>query len=116
LAFPEWADGTLKVMPVEGGEPRAIHTFEEGTWCTSVAWSHDGKYLFISKVPKGEDKTGKLELWRISMDGGTPVKYPLVVQGMGDLSIHPDGKQIAFSDWKVDSATYVMENFLPEKK
>lgn len=117
LAFPEWAvDKALKIIPVKGGKPRSIHEFEEGTWCTSVAWSPNGNYLFISKVPKGEDKRGRIELWRISKDGGKAVKYPLEVNGMGDLCIHPDGRRLAFSDLKVDDATYVMENFLPKDR
>jgi hypothetical protein len=70
--------------------------------------------LFFSKIPKGEGKTGRIELWRISKDGGKAVKYPLEVNGMGDLCLHPDGQRLAFSDWKVDYATYVMENFLPK--
>ena len=115
LAFPEWAvDKALKIIPVKGGKPQSIHKFEEGTWCTSVAWSPNGNDLFISKVPEGEDKRGRIELWRISKDGGKPVKYPLVVNGMGDLCVHPDGRRLAFSDLKVDYATYVMENFLPK--
>lgn len=115
LAFLEAADSTLKVMPIEGGQPRVVYRFDQ-EWAMSVAWSPDGKYLFYSKTPKGEDKTGKIELWRIPSEGGESVKFPLVARGMENLRIHPDGKRIAFNTFMFDRETWVMENFLPPEK
>jgi Tol biopolymer transport system component len=112
LAFQEYFDA-LKVMPIEGGQPRVVYKFDE-EWATSVTWSPDGKHLFFSKVPKGEDKTGKIELWRIPSEGGKPVKFPLVADGMENLRIHPDGKRISFNTFTFNRETWVMENFLPK--
>ena len=114
LAFQEYFDA-LKVMPIEGGQPRVVYKFDE-EWATSVTWSPDGKHLFFSKVPKGEDKTGKIELWRIPSEGGEPVKFPLVADGMENLRIHPDGKRISFNTFTFNQETWVMENFLPTDK
>jgi Tol biopolymer transport system component len=116
LAFLEPADWTLKVMPLEGGDPRVVYKFRKDEWATSVAWSPDGKYLFFSKVPMGEDKTGKIGLWRIPGAGGEPVKFPLVADGMENLRIHPDGKRISYNTVKHHRETWVMENFLPGPK
>jgi Tol biopolymer transport system component len=113
LAFLEAADRTLKVMPLEGGQPRVVYPYTEG-WATSVAWSPDGKYLFFTKMPKGEGKTGRIELWRIPSNGGEPVKFPVVADGMENLRIHPDGKRIAFNTFVFHQETWVMENFLPK--
>ncbi|MBE0711970.1 MAG: PD40 domain-containing protein, partial [Candidatus Aminicenantes bacterium] len=113
LAFLEWADRALKIMPFEVGRPQVVYKFNEG-WATSVAWSPDGKYLFFAKMPEGEGKTGRIELWRIPSNGGEPVKFPLVTDGMQNLRIHPDGKRIAFNTFTVHSETWVMENFLPK--
>ncbi|MDH4273181.1 MAG: hypothetical protein OEW18_14500, partial [Candidatus Aminicenantes bacterium] len=114
LAFLEPADSTLKVMPLEGGQPRVVYRFTEG-WATSVAWSPDGKYLFFSKVPpRDEGKRGILELWRVSSGGGEAVQLPLAARGMENLRIHPDGKKVSFNTIAHTQETYVMENFLPK--
>jgi Tol biopolymer transport system component len=115
LAFLEPADSTLKVLPIEGGRPRVVYKFNEG-WSTSVTWSPDGKYLFFFRIPKGEHKTGKIELWRIPIEGGEPVKFPLVADGMENLRIHPDGKRISYNTFTFQQETWVMENFLPADK
>ncbi len=114
LAFLEGADSTLKVMPIEGGEPREVYRFTEG-WATSVVWSPDGKYLFYAKIPEGAGKMGRIELWRIPSKGGEPVKFPLMADGMENLRIHPDGKRISFNTVTHQRETWVMENFLPKR-
>jgi Tol biopolymer transport system component len=115
LAFLEAADSTLKVMNSEGEQPNVVFKFEDG-WSTSVAWSPDGKHLFFSKIPEGENKTGRIELWRIAYEGDDPIKLPLVAEGMENLRIHPDGKKISFNTFQVNSEVWVMENFLPQDK
>ena len=114
LAFLEPADSTLKIMSSEGGQEEVVFKFEKG-WSTSVAWSPDGKYLFFSKIPEGENKVGKVELWRILSEGGKPVKFSLVAKGMENLRIHPDGQKIAFNTFGVKKEVWVMENFLPKE-
>ncbi len=115
LAFLEAADSALKVLPLAGGEPRVVYRFTEG-WATSVTWSPDGRYLFFAKIPEGEGKLGRIELWRIPGEGGEPVRLPLVADGMENVRIHPDGKTIAFNTCTIRWETWVMENFLPNKK
>jgi Tol biopolymer transport system component len=114
LAFLEPADWALKVMPLEGGDPRVVYQFKQDEWATSVAWSPDGKHLFFSKVPTGEDRRGRIELWRISREGGEPVKFPLVTDGMENIRIHPDGQRISYNTSTYHRETWVMENFLPK--
>ena len=113
LAFLEMADGTLKVMPSKGGQAKVVFKFDRG-WSTSLAWTPDGKYLVFSKIPEGENKTGRIELWRIPSEGGKPEKLPLVAKGMENVRIHPDGKRIAFNTFEVNNEVWVMENFLPK--
>ncbi len=115
LAFLEMADGTLKVIPSEGGQSKVLHKFKDD-WSTSVAWSPDGKYLFFSRIPEGSGKTGRIELWRIPKEGGDPVKYPLEAKGIENLRIHPDGQKITFNTFKANRELWVMENFLPKPK
>jgi Tol biopolymer transport system component len=115
LAFWEIKDNTIKVIPVKEGDAKILYALESGG-INSMAWSLDGKYIFFSKIGEGEGQHGRCELWRISRDGGKPVKYPLAADGMEDLSLHPDGQQIAFKSGRSSSEIWVMENFLPKEK
>ncbi len=109
----------LIVMPAAGGEPRELCSFEEedglifGSNC-AITWTADGKYiLFTMKELKKDD--GKWELCRISADGGELEKLGLEMSNFFNLSVHPDGRHIAFSSsGQSGSEVWVMENFLPE--
>jgi len=115
LAFWEGKDNTIKVIPVEGGKAKLLYELDSGG-ILSVVWSPDGKYIFFSKVGEGEGQGGRCDLWRISREGGEAIKYPLEADGMEELSLHPDGQQIAFKSGYYGSEIWVMENFLPEEK
>ena len=62
--------------------------------------------------PDAPDKPD--ELWRIPVAGGEPRKLNLGVK-VSHLSLHPDGRRIAFTgpDPKGGQEVWVMENFLP---
>ncbi len=109
----------LRVIPTEGGEPRVIHTFEQGdnSWIFHV-WSADGKYIFLPKYcqPKADRRW---DLWRIPVEGGEAQSLGLQTTAFWWLSAHPDGRHIAFSNQGSSyelPAVWVMENFLPEIK
>jgi Tol biopolymer transport system component len=54
------------------------------------------------------------ELWRIRMEGGEAQKVGSLVKGLNGLSVHPDGRRIAFTAVEQRGAeVWVMENFLP---
>jgi len=114
LVFWEGKDNTLKLISVDGGQPKVLLKLEEGG-VNSVAWSADGKGIFFSKIIEG-GKTGKCELWRISSTGGEPEKFDLTGDGLIDLNIHPGGSRIAFTLWQADEEVWVMENFLPKNE
>jgi len=110
------------VIPAEGGEPRELCRFEEedglmfGSNC-SITWSADGKYiLFTMKNSKIDDS--KWELCLIPAEGGDIEKLGLKMSGMFvNLSVHPDGRHIAFSSSEQSSAEiWMMEDFLPLEK
>ena len=103
-------------MPVSGGEPRELCKFqesEESEKIKLITWTPDGKYVLFT-----EGNRNVFALWRISPEGGEPQKLWHSDKGNAGLSIHPDGKQIAFSTSEHDEEIWVMENFLsdPEAK
>jgi len=104
-------DGTLHrlmVVPTAGGEPRELHRYEaETSWVQSIAWSRDGKHLLYSV-------RGDPRLWRIGVDGGPPERTGLSGDGTpAHLSVHPDGRRIAFDLGSGGAEVWVMESFLP---
>ena len=111
---------SLIVVPSAGGESRELCRFEDGIDIRAGApftWTPDGKYILYSmKSPKKEIK--KWDLYRIPAKGGEPEKLGMEMSGfLMNLSIHPDGRHIAFSITEESNAElWVMENFLPKEE
>jgi Tol biopolymer transport system component len=119
LAFSVSESGSkiINVMPAVGGEAHELlrgdkspMPFASGT----MVWASDGRsLLFVRSTSPGGSKT---ELWQIPLQGGEPRKLELTADNMRDLSVHPDGRHIAFTAGKPKSEIWVMENFLPKEK
>ena len=115
----------LKVMPATGGESHELFQLQpqeqqDGIQITSVAWTPDGHHLLFSKptwLPNTQGEGRKLELWRISAQGGASQRLGLAMDGfqLYGLSVHPDGRRLAFSASIGGNQTevWVMEHFLP---
>jgi Tol biopolymer transport system component len=104
---------TVKVMPIEGGEPVELHRFElKGRNIVYLDWSPDGRYIYFPKLI-----SDGWELWRVSATGGKAENLQIKMKGFTNLSIHPDGKRITFASYLGDEMpqkVWVMENFLPK--
>jgi Tol biopolymer transport system component len=111
-AFQE--NGTIYTVPLSGGEPRKL--FSGLTHYYVLRWTWDGRYIIAQAL---DEKSGEFlsisEIWRIPMQGGTPLKLDLSVPKMDFFALHPDNRHFAFS---VNDGTkeelWVMENFLPK--
>lgn len=111
----------LKTIPLpEGGTPREILKSNAGAFGVSVdihggySWAPDGKrILFFKEVSAGE-KGKKCELSAVPIEGGPLQGLGLVVEGSPDvISLHPDGRRLAYSVSRSAAEVWVMENFLP---
>lgn len=110
---------SLKVIPAEGGEIREIHCWKQGdnrfiTHC----WSSDGKYIFLQKLREPK-KDLIWNLWQIPVNGDNPVNLGLEMTDIWQISAHPDGKHLVYSNqgssYKL-SQVWLMENFLPKEE
>lgn len=117
LAFV-WTDGrvgitALMVLPTAGGEPRELLRAQEPEMISVPAWTPDSRHIMYARSVSGEKRT--FELWRISAEGGEPQKLGLVMEGLEPygLSVHPDGKRIAFTAGTEREEVWVLKNFLP---
>lgn len=103
---------SLNIMPADSGRLREIVRLEEKEFIFSVDWMPDGRSILY--VKNTADQPKRRELWQISAEGGSPRNLGLAMDNMTYLSVHPDGRQIAFSAYKEQTEIWVMENFLPE--
>jgi Tol biopolymer transport system component len=118
LAFVnEQGKKVLRIMPSSGGEPREIHSYEHKDTVITPAWSADGSHIYI---PKLRDPKGNIwDLYRVSRDGGNAEKIDLGMYWVRYLTVHPDGRHLAFSSAganPLEMQVWVMENFLPAGK
>ena len=109
----------LKVMPAAGGEPRDLLRMQEPEGITlvgGITWTPDGREVIFGKGKEGYSlERKKIELWRISAQGGEAQRLGLAMDGLRNLRFHPDGRQIAFSaGTPFASEVWVMENCLPK--
>ena len=102
---------TLNIMPSSGGELRQVLMFKYEELIRTVAWTPDGRKLLYAKLTNNGNKC---ELWQISVEGGEPKNFGLAMDHLNYLSIHPDGRRIAFCSSHESGEIWVMENFLPK--
>lgn len=80
------------------------------------AWAPDARYILCAIGNRTTDQF-RSGLWIVPADGGQPLKTDLTTKGeLGELSVHPDGKRIAYSVSNFKMEFWVMENFLPASK
>ncbi|MGA2586308.1 MAG: hypothetical protein ABSF88_04695 [Candidatus Aminicenantales bacterium] len=114
----------LLIMPAAGGEARELVRVggeKEVPFWGSPWWTPDGRYITFLKGVKGEAQipyeARQWQMWRVAAEGGEPQRLGLTVgRQMGGLRPHPDGRQLATTDIKVNLEIWVMENFLPPLK
>ncbi len=112
---------SLNLIPVGGGKARTLLTnLLDNLFLSDLVWSPDGQHLLFTKPTdvKAADETykdpgqSKIELWRISAEGGEAQRTGLAMSGLTNFALHPDGRRIAFTVTEGGGELWVMENFL----
>jgi Tol biopolymer transport system component len=103
----------LKLMPASGGEPRELLRLQGPESIAEMAWTPDGRdLLFVKANPSNQEQSP--ELWQVRVASGEARKVGPLMKGLNGLSIHPDGRRIAFTAGEQrGDEVWVMENFLP---
>ena len=105
----------LEVIPTAGGEPRVLHRLQDTEKFalpvagSCLAWTADGRYVLF--VIRSVDQPWPTGLWRVPAAGGEPQKL-LEMDRLSDISVHPDGRRIAFTSGWSQMEVWAMENFL----
>jgi Tol biopolymer transport system component len=130
---------TVLLVPTSGGEPREVlrvpseagpadlgaiwtGTNVKGQVVWPAAWMPDSRSLIVRKRLSDEKRPD--ELWLLPIDGGAARKLELHLDrnpflGMNPLSVHPDGKHVAYMlggarQLASQQSVRVLENFLPK--
>lgn len=107
--------GFVKVMALGGGQPRELYKAvrpERLSTSFPVEWTPGGGHVLVARTL---DARGfpRLEVLRVPVDGGAAQPIGLARGGIWRVSVHPDGRQIAFDAQENRFEVWVMENFLP---
>jgi len=114
LSGEQYELAILYVLSPKEGKPREIFRLKNPEDFGSIAWSPDGRMLLFARR---NFQVNKAEVWQIAVEGGQPQNIGLSTTDMiSPISIHPDGRRIAFSSGQRKAEVWVMENFLPVEK
>ncbi len=101
IAYAWWNDAggiELRVIGMDGSQPRVLYGDESVTWLAPHGWSPDGENILA--VFTGEER--KTEIVLVSAtDGAVRVVKTFDAGVLGELSFAPDGESIAY-DWRPD--------------
>ena len=112
--------GQVKTLMFWGGagQPRELLRASSPDEFILSGWHGDGRDLLVvrwKQRPNAAATEMRNEtLWRVPVSGAGAASTGLTIEGLRDIAIHPDGRQIAFNaGWK-RGESWVMENFLPK--
>jgi Tol biopolymer transport system component len=108
---------TLMLWGGAGEARELLRVHEPSEHFQLAGWTGDGLNLLVirwSFDAARSRRVGNETLWRIPSTGGAPVFTGLALAGLRDVSIHPDGRQIAFNAGYRRNEHWVMENLLPK--
>ena len=99
------ASFVLKVQSTDGGEERVALRLRPGERINSVAWKPGSDSMFLVK-----QNAETIQLFELDTRGTSePVPLGIFVKTLANLSVHPDGRQLAFVDaewltefWRID--------------
>ena len=115
---------SVMVMTVSGEQPREVGPPVALPDVVADIWAltPDGRYVLYTTA---NQESGARKLWRIAVDGGAPQEIRLPMGRLGtistirgnEVSIHPDGQQIAFiASPPARQSVWALENFLPKAR
>jgi hypothetical protein len=99
----------IGVVSTEGGEVDVILKAPPGSLRPrGFAWSEDGSSLLFHRVAVEDEDPGISGLWALPVEGGTP-KQLMSITRLLQVSLHPDGRRLAYRAGEENYELWVME-------
>lgn len=76
-----------------------------------AGWTSDGGELLVLRRPAAADEPTRL--WRVPVDGSAPLPTTLAMDALRDISLHPDGRQVAFNAYFKSGEHWRLEQLAP---
>ena len=113
------SDGGWAVFtaPTAGGTAKELYRQHDSALLPSrpdAVWSKDGKRIFF--CTGGPDGRPHGEIWSIAADGGKPEPLGIGMGSPRDLDLHPDGKQLVFTNAEFSDNIWVLKNALKSSR
>ncbi len=80
-----------------GGTTRELLRTTGPEWLQMMDWAPDGRSVYVVRNGRQGAQSGHGELWRVPIDGSAPVPTGLSAFGLRGVSVHPDGKTVAYT-------------------
>jgi Tol biopolymer transport system component len=109
-----WA---LFTVPTGAGQATELYRQQDSSLMPVYrypVWSKDGKHIFFATAPPKGKTNG--EIWSIAADGGEPQPLGIAMNNISDLDLHPDGKQLVFTNDEWRDEIWVAKNLFPSSK
>jgi len=102
------APWSVRIVPVDGGEARAVATVPLNEVMWVAGWMPDGKTLVVIRHPE----VGQASLWSVPVAGGALTPLGIQMKGLRDARLSPDGQHVSFTAGYDSRVTKVLENAL----
>jgi dipeptidyl aminopeptidase/acylaminoacyl peptidase len=88
IDVPTTSDDAAKPLQLTTGD------YDEG----EIVWTHDGSriYFLTSRIDEPYYETPSTDIYSIATAGGMPERLASIPMGIGDLTLSPDGRRVAF--------------------
>jgi Tol biopolymer transport system component len=103
-------DGTsLRSIPVEGGE--GLELVRSRSQIPLCAWMRNSRRVLYLQPNAGSGT----RLMAVASNGGAPIYTGLEMSQLGPLSVHPNGRRIAFVGGAYSAELWAITNILPNR-
>jgi Tol biopolymer transport system component len=117
LAKSDRGPWAVFTVPTGGGAATEVYRWQDSSLIPSFrypVWSKDGKHIFVYTGPPKGKPNG--EIWSIAVDGSGAQPLGIALNTLADLDLHPDGKQLVFTNGEWRDEIWVLKNLFGQVK
>ena len=107
---------SIGIKVLEGGPSHELARVTAPELILFQDWTPDGTALLFTRwTAQPRQLPSPPSLWRVSIHGGEPQSLGFAMEGLRDVSVHPDGSRITFTAGWPKNELWVIEHLLDEQ-